>query len=62
MTGGHGFLTDPDGKNYIEKLRKTAHFLFRKTKDFEFPKTRKVVLDKANKPSTVMGWVLVEAK
>lgn len=62
MTGGHGFLSRPDGKEYIESLKKVAHFLFKKTKGFEYPKTRKVVLDIAQKPSSAMGWILVEQK
>ncbi|MCC5904832.1 MAG: type III-A CRISPR-associated RAMP protein Csm5 [Balneolaceae bacterium] len=62
MTGGHGFLSGPDGKKYIESLRKVAQFLFKKTKDYKYPKTRKVVLDVAKKPASVMGWLLFEQK
>jgi len=54
MTGAH---THDD---YIDIVKKAYPKLFKRTGPFEFPKTRKIVLDRAGKPATTMGWVLIE--
>lgn len=54
MTGAHA----TDGNGLLEELRSVYDRLGRK--DMPFPKSRKVVLDNAGQPSSVMGWVLVE--
>jgi CRISPR/Cas system CSM-associated protein Csm5 (group 7 of RAMP superfamily) len=60
MSGAHAYDEDKNGKEYMAVLRNQAEFMFKRTKDFVYPKTRKIVLDRSGKPAISMGWVYIE--